>query len=344
MQLKLKKGDFLSPLCEKGKIEWQTVMGKLLCGVDLGGTKLAVVLIDEQGTIRHKRVVYDHATKTDAEIVLYIIDLVRQVLSSNGLKETDLYGIGVGFPGHLRYKDGITITTSNLKGLKNFPLRLAIQEHFQVRVLLDNDANAQTYAEFRYGAGRGYESMIFVTVSTGIGGGIVINNRLYRGMTGTAGEFGHMIIDPHSQIQCGCGNYGCLMGCASGLSLPQIAQKFLDQGVPTTLAMKSIADVDGKMIKAGLDSHDLLCEKVATESARYIGIGLYNIFQVLNPPLIVLGGGLMNLGESFFTTIQETFYVYAKEMLHDPIEIALAQIGDDAGAIGVAALLLEDNE
>lgn len=319
-------------------------MEKLLCGVDLGGTKLAVVLADEQGTIRDKCVVYDHATKTDSEIVLYITDLIKQIVSSNRLKETDLYGIGVSFPGHLRYKEGITITTSNLKGLKNFPLRQAIQAHFQVRVLVDNDANAQSYAEFRYGAGRGYTSMIFVTVSTGIGGGIVINNRLYRGMTGTAGEFGHMIIDPHSQIQCGCGNYGCLMGCASGQSLPQIAQKFLEQGVPTTLTIESAENVDGKMIKAGLAKHDLLCENVAAESARYIGIGLYNIFQVFNPPLIVLGGGLMNLGESFFTTIQETFYTYAKGMLHDPIELALAQLGDDAGAIGVAALLLEDNE
>lgn len=319
-------------------------MEKLLCGVDLGGTKLAVVLTDEQGTIRDKLVVYDHTTKTDAGIALYISDLIKQLLSSNRLKETDLYGIGVSFPGHIRYRDGVTITTSNLKGFKNFPLKQAIEEHFQTRVLVDNDANAQTYAEFRYGAGRGYESMIFVTISSGIGGGIVINNRLYRGMTGTAGEFGHMIIDPNSAIQCGCGNYGCLMGCAGGLSLPQIAQQFLDRGVSTTLEIESAADIDGKAIKAGLEKHDELCENVVAESARYIGIGVYNIFQILNPPLIVLGGGLMNLGEPFFTTIQATFRSHTKEMLYDPIEIVLSQIGDDAGAIGVAALLLENHE
>lgn len=319
-------------------------MGKLLCGVDLGGTKLAVVLTNEKGTIRDKIVVYDHVTKSDHDIALYIVQLIEQILSQNNLTDTDLHGIGVCFPGHIRYKEGITITTSNLKGFKNFPLRQVVHNHFQTRVILDNDANAQTYAEFKYGAGRGHESMIFMTVSSGIGGGIVINNRLYRGMTGTAGEFGHIIVDLHSTIQCGCGNYGCLMGCASGLSLPQVVQKYLDKGIKTALEIDNVADVDGKMLKAGLEMHDELCEQVMKESAEYIGTGVYNLFQIFNPPVIVLGGGLMKLGDRFFHKIKETFRTFAKDMVFDKIEIALSQIGDDAGVIGAAALLLENNE
>jgi glucokinase len=319
-------------------------MEKLLCGVDLGGTKLAVVLTDEKGTVKDKLVVYDHISKSDREIALYIVNLIKKILSKNSLSEKNLQGIGVCFPGHTRYKEGITITTSNLPGFKNFPLKQSIQEHFQTRVIVDNDANAQTYAEFKYGAGIGYESMIFMTISSGIGGGIVIGNRLYRGITGTAGEFGHMIIDAHSQIQCGCGNYGCLMGCASGLALPQVVQKYLDQGISTTLEIESAADVDGKTLKMGLERHDELCKKVATEYAGYIGIGVYNLFQIFNPPIIVLGGGLMKLGEAFFQKIKETFYTLVKDMLFDEIRIELSTLEEDAGVIGAAALLLENHE
>ncbi len=319
-------------------------MEKLLCGVDLGGTKLAIVLTNEKGQIKDKLVVYDHVTKTDREIALYITDLIKTLLAKNVLNASNLHGIGVCFPGHIRFKEGITITTSNLQGFKNFPLKQSIQAHFQTRVIVDNDANAQTYAEFKYGAGRGYESMIFMTISSGIGGGIIIDNKLYRGMTGTAGEFGHMIIDPHSPIRCGCGNYGCLMGCASGLSLPQVVQKYLDRGIKTTLEFENASDVNGQMLKMGLERHDELCEKVMTEYAEYIGIGVYNIFQIFNPPIIVLGGGLMKLGEYFLSKIQETFRTLVRDMMFDEISIVLSTLEEDAGAIGAAALLLENHE
>jgi glucokinase len=319
-------------------------MEKWLCGVDLGGTKLAVVLTDEKGSIKDKIVVYDHVRRSDHEIVRYIADLINTLLAEHGLNDTNLHGIGVCFPGHIRFKEGITITTSNLPGFKNFPLKQAIQEHFQTKVIVDNDANAQTYSEFKYGAGRGYKSMLFMTISSGIGGGIVIDKKLYRGLTGTAGEFGHMIVDPQSPIQCGCGNYGCLMGCASGLSLPQVFQKYLVQGVNTTIEVDHPSMIDGKMVKMGMERHDELCEQIAAEYAKYIGIGVYNLFQIFNPPVIVLGGGLMKWGAEFFQKIQETFRILAKGMLYDPIAIVLSELGDNAGAIGVAALLLENYE
>lgn len=316
-------------------------MEKLLCGVDLGGTKLAVVLMDEGGTIRDERVVYNHRELPDQELADYMCELVQDLLARNHLSDADLRGIGVGFPGHLRYQSGITITTSNLPGLKNFPLKQAMQARFRVPVIVDNDANAQTYAEFRYGAGRGYDSMIFFTISTGVGGGIIINRRLYRGLTGTAGEFGHIIVDPHSTIRCGCGNYGCLMGCASGFTMPHVAQKFFAQGVATTLPHAALEQFNGKMLCDGLARHDPLCERVLAEYGYYFGIGVYNIFQIFNPPVLVLGGGLTNLGEPLLQKIDETFQSLAKPMLYDPFVLRLAETGDRAGVIGAAALLLE---
>lgn len=319
-------------------------MEKILCGVDLGGTKLSAGLVYPDGTILDKIIVYDHVGKDEESIVNYITQLVRHIVSVNGLKETDLEGIGVGFPGHIRYRDGYTITTSNLKGFKNFPLRDSIGRNFSVPVRLDNDANAQAFCEFKFGAGRGYDDVIFLTISSGIGAGIVLNRKIYRGMTGTAGEFGHTIVDPHSDFVCTCGNRGCLMGIACGLTLPERFRKKLEEGVKTTLPLPGNFDfskVDGKLIKQGIDSDDPVSRSIVEDCADHIGIGVYNIFQVFNPPVIILGGGLMNLGELYFNRVKSKFYELARDMIYDPIAIVRSEAEADAGLIGAAALLLE---
>ena len=319
-------------------------MEKVLCGVDLGGTKLSVGLVRPDGIILDKIIVYDHVGKDEEFIVNYITQLVRRVISANNLKESDLEGIGVGFPGHVRYRDGYTITTSNLKGFKNFPLRDSIRKNFSVPVRLDNDANAQAFCELKFGAGRGYDDLIFLTISSGIGAGIVLNRKIYRGMTGTAGEFGHTIVDPHSDFLCTCGNRGCLMGIACGLTLPERFRKKLEEGIKTTLPLPGSFDfskVDGKLIKRGIDSDDPVSKAIVEDCADHIGIGVYNIFQVFNPPIIILGGGLMNLGELYFNRIKEKFYELARDMIYDPIAIVRSEAEADAGLIGAAALLLE---
>ena len=253
-------------------------------------------------------------------------------------------GIGIGVAGHLRYRDGIIITTSNLKGFKNYPLRQNLQEFFGIPILIDNDANAQAFAEFKYGGGKNYDSMIFMTISTGIGAGIILDGKVYRGLTGTAGEIGHTIIDPDWDIMCTCGNKGCLMSCACGLALPHLFRKKIETGRKTLLPIPDDFDfnkIDGKWLKKGLDMHDLLSEEIVLQCADFIGIGLYNIFQIFNPPLILLGGGLMKWGPIYLGRIRKTFNSYAKDMIFDPIEISESVIGVDSGMIGAAALLLE---
>jgi glucokinase len=316
---------------------------ELLGSVDLGGTKLSVGLVRQDGRVLDKVVAYDHNRKTEPQLVGQICGLVRGLLAARGLSERDLLGVGMGFAGHVRFRDGVVITTSNFPGfkMKNFSIRAALEEELGMRVVLDNDANAQAYAEFCFGAGRGYESMIFLTVSTGIGAGLVLGGRLYRGMTGTAGEFGHTIVNPHSDIRCGCGNYGCLMSHASGLVLPQLVKKKLDQGVSTSLPPAQLEAADGRLLKQGLEAGDELCRQVIVECADYVGIGVYNLFQIFNPPVIVLGGGLINWGSIYLERIKEKFHALAGDMLFDPMEIRVAQMGAEAGLIGAAALLLE---
>jgi glucokinase len=319
-------------------------MEKLLCGIDLGGTKLSAGLISAKGRIIDKEVVYDHVTKSEDEVVEQMTGMVRQLIARNDLKEKDLMAVGVGFPGHIRYRDGITITTSNLDGFKNYPLRKALEKNFSIPVLLDNDANAQALSEYKFGAGRGYDSMIFLTISTGIGAGIILNNKLYRGVTGTAGEFGHTIVRPGSGLMCTCGNEGCLMACACGRALPHLFREKREKGFETKLTLPADFDyslVDGKLLKKGIDIGDPLSISIMNDCADVIGIGLYNIFQVFNPPLIILGGGLLCWGDGYFNRIRSKFYELARDMIFDKIDIVESVTGADAGLIGAAALILE---
>ena len=319
-------------------------MDQVYCGVDIGGTKCSIALIDEEGNILDKIYTCSHVKENEDGVVELVARNIKDILKRNHLKETDIPGIGVGCAGHIRYRDGIIITTSNLKGFKNYPLRKAIQSHFKIPVLLDNDTNAQALGENKFGAGKGFDDMVFMTISTGIGAGIIINRKLYRGWTGTAGEIGHAIVDPDSDLTCTCGNKGCLMACACGLALPHLFEKKLKEGMKTKLDLPPnfiMSRMSGQYLKKGLEMDDPVSKAVILDSGYYVGIGVYNIFQALNPPLIVLGGGLVNWGDFYLNKIKETFYELARDMIFDPIEITVSKIIGDAGVIGAAALTLE---
>ncbi len=319
-------------------------MPGVLCGVDIGGTKCSIALIDYDGNILDKIYTCAHVEEEEDGMVKMVAGHVKELLQRNQLKESDLPALGVGCAGHIRFRDGVIITTSNLDGYTNYPLREKLQSHFEIPVIVDNDANAQAVGEHKFGAGKGYEDMIFVTISTGIGAGLIINGKPYRGMTGTAGEFGHSIVEPDSELICTCGNRGCIMALACGRALPYLFEKKLNEGMQTKMKMPpnfNISKINGQTLKKGLDMDDPVSKAVITDSAYYVGIGLYNLFQTLNPPLIVLGGGLTNWGEFYLNRIKETFYELAGDMLFDPIEIILSRIIGDAGVIGAAALTLE---
>jgi glucokinase len=319
-------------------------MKKVLCGVDIGGTKLSTALVDHDGNIIDKSVVYDHVDKPEDIFVEQVALNIKTLFRKNLLEEEDVTGIGMGCAGHLRFRDGVMITTSNLKGFKNYPLRDAVQSNFKIPVILDNDANAQAFGEFNFGAGKGFNSMIFITISTGIGAGIIINHKLYRGLTGTAGEFGHTIVNPDKDLLCTCGNKGCLMSCACGMALPHLFEQKIKQGMATSLELPENFDysvIDGKFIKEGFDRGDPVSKEIILDSGFYMGLGLYNIFQVFNPPIIVLGGGLLSWGDIYLEKIKKTFYEYARDMIFDPLEIVVSKIGPDAGVIGAASLPLE---
>jgi glucokinase len=319
-------------------------MDKILCGVDIGGTKCSIALVDTTGKIIDKILTCAHTDVNEVGLVDLVTGNIKEIFQRNNLHESDIQGIGMGCAGHIRFRDGVIITTSNLKGFKNYPLRDAVQSSFKIPVILDNDANAQAFGEFKFGAGKGYNDMVFLTISTGIGAGIIINNKLYRGATGTAGEFGHTIVEPNSDLTCTCGNKGCLMACACGMALPYLFEQKLKEGKISKLNLPSnfdLSKMSGQLLKKGLEMDDPVSKEIILDSGYYVGLGIYNIFQALNPPLIVLGGGLTNWGDFYLDKIKSTFYGLARDMVFDPIGIIISDIGDDAGVIGAAALTLE---
>lgn len=319
-------------------------MNKLLCGVDIGGTKCATALVDTNGKIVDKINTCAHVDLNEDSMVKLVADQIKELFSRNNLQESDVEGIGIGCAGHIRFKDGVIITTSNLKGFKNYPLRDKMQSYFNIPVILDNDANAQAFGAFKFGAGRGYNDMVFLTISTGIGAGLILNNKLYRGFTGTAGEFGHTIVEPHSDLTCTCGNKGCLMALACGMALPYLYEKKIKEGKVSKLNLPpnfNISKLSGQILKKGLDMDDPVSKEIISDSAYYVGLGIYNIFQTLNPPLVVLGGGLTNWGDFYLDKINATFHELARDMIFDPMKIVISNIGADAGVIGAAALTLE---
>jgi len=320
-------------------------MEKLLCGVDLGGTKLSAALFRQDGSLVGKEVVYDHKKMTSDEVLLAVAGLLHRLLDANRVTADDLLGIGVALAGHVLFREGKIITTSNFPiTIRDYPLVAKLGAHFPgVKIVLDNDANAQAFGEYKYGAGRGYSSLVFVTVSTGIGGGIILDGKMVRGRSGTAGEVGHSIIDYDSDVQCTCGNYGCAMALASGLFFPSLYRMHLKKGLKSTIGIdeESADKVNGHLIEEGVREGDPVSRAIVDNSAVVVGTTVFNIFQMLNPELVVLGGGLMALGDDYVNRIREEFHSHTHEMMVEDMDIKLAETGADAGLLGAASLILE---
>jgi len=318
---------------------------EVACGIDLGGTKIAIAIGRPDGSIISRRTIRDHRALSEDRIVGRVAesvqDLVRGLEEERGTR-VGLVGVAVGTAGHVSFKDGMLISNSNLPGFVNYPLARKMTETLGTPVVVDNDTNAQVYAEYLFGAGRDHDNVAFVTVSTGFGAGIVIDGRVYRGVSGTAGEIGHTIVNPHSRIQCGCGNYGCLMAHTSGLSLPQVVrEKARSSDPPADLGDISDAMITGEYVKERFDAGDRLFMDVVFEYADYLGLGLHNLVETLNPGVVILGGGLTAWGEPYLDRARERYRHLVEITIHDPPEIRLSALGADAAVIGAIALAFE---
>lgn len=228
----------------------------------------------------------------------------------------------------------------NLPGWDRVPLRQLIEDSLGIPTTLENDANAAVLGEHRFGAGRGVAHMIYVTVSTGIGGGLILDGRLYHGATGMAGEIGHTTVLPYGPL-CGCGNRGCLEALASGSAIARRARERVAHGVPTRIADLAGNDpelITAKLVAEAASEGDAEARGILAEAMNYLGIGMANLVNLLNPELIVIGGGLTHIGERLFGPVRRAIDQHAFPAQAQAVHVVRAGLGDDVGVLGAAAV------
>ena len=303
--------------------------------IDLGGTKILAALVS------NRKVEFRDYSPTCAEegpeaVVNNIYEAIGRVLVNSGLDLKQLHSIAIAAAGAIDTKRGIVTMSPNLPGWRNVHLTDKIKNKYPVDVFLTNDANAAAVGEHRYGAGRSTKDMLYITVSTGIGGGIIIDNKIYEGASGGAGEIGHMSIDINGP-KCNCGNTGCWETLASGTALAREAIKRIERGeksLLTEMVNGNIDDITAREVGEAAEKDDKLALACINQIAVYFGIGLVSLIDIFNPEAIVIGGGLTNLGDRLFGPAKEIVRERAFPLPAGAAKIVPAQLGDEAGIIG----------
>jgi glucokinase len=310
-------------------------------GIDVGGTKIAYGLFDNKKNLIYKCKEPTSNEYSPDEFFDNIVLNIENIININRITKRHLRGIGIGMPSFVLYEDGKIIKTANIQKIKDFNARSYLMNKLgsDVRVMLDNDAHTAALAEHRNGAGRGHKHMLYCPVSTGISSGIIIDNQLFRGRYGWAGESGHMIVTPDEGIECGCGNRGCLMSWCSGSMIVKHVQNKIEQG-QQSLILKlagSINEIEAVHINLAWKERDPLAMWAVSQMTKYLAIWLYNLYTTMNINCFVFGGGLLNFGDEFMDEIRKKFDSYNKCNL--PVYFKIAELGDDFGIIGAAELL-----
>lgn len=309
---------------------------KYIFGIDAGGTKVAYGLFDREGNLLDK---YQHPTDIQADGPAFseqLIKTINEILKEHQTTLEEVYGVGICMPSYIRFEKGYIHMTSAMVNIKDFAMRDYLEERLRVKVVLDNDSNAAALAEYRRGAGRGCENMVYMAVSTGIGSGIIINRNLFRGSYGWAGESGHMLDTPDAGIMCGCGNYGCFMSQISGRNLPKRLAIRMMEGKESLLSRAE--KLNGEALLKAYEAGDELAKEQIEHMAHHLAVCVYNVYQLLNINVFVFGGGLTNLGDVLFGRVREEFDRY--DHIKMPVEFRFAELKTDFGIIGAAELLL----
>mgnify|MGYP000907889585 FL=1 len=309
---------------------------KYVVGVDLGGTKIYTALVDLEGNIIKEKTVETLANEGEQAVMGRIIDTINYVI--DGTDKDSIRSIGIGSPGPLDVKNGIIIQNSNLP-FKNFAIVKTIRETYDLPTYLDNDANVATLGEFMFGAGKGTENMVFITASTGIGGGAVLNGKLFRGATGNALEVGHTIVATEGP-RCGCGNVGCAEAFGSGTAIGKRAKEAVASNIETTL--KNYEDVTAKEVFKEAANGDRVAKKILNTSLTYLGIAVANTITNFDPEKVVVGGGVVNGGDIVIDTIKNVVEERCMAAFVENCTIEKAVLGGKAGVLGAAALAITE--
>lgn len=312
-----------------------------LLGYDIGGTKLAVVIADRNGKILHKVRQPTEAERGPRAVVASLVDMSREAMARAALSPTELAGVGVSCGGPLDTETGVVYAPPNLPGWNEVPLKAWLESALTLPVFVENDANASALAEWSFGAGRGYRHMVYMTMSTGIGGGIILDGRLYRGPNDTAGEVGHMTIVENGPA-CGCGKRGCLEALCSGPSIARRAREKARSAPGSLLVALAGGDpacITAETVMDAARQDDPAAWEIVDETARYMAVGLGNIVNILNPEVIVIGTILVKAGDLLLEPIRAYLRDETWPRVYGTVRVVEAGLGDEVGDLAAIAVI-----
>jgi glucokinase len=316
---------------------------KYIIGVDLGGTNIVVGAMPEDGSrelaIRSEPTHSERGTEAVVDrIVAMIAGVISEVMNNSGARPTDFLGVGVGAPGPLDREAGVVIVAPNL-GWRDFPLRDRISDAIRLPVTLDNDANCATVGEWWRGAAQGARNVVGLTIGTGIGGGVIVDGKLFHGSSDVAGEIGHTTIDSTGRY-CKCGNYGCLEAYASGPAIAQRAREALERDEESRLRQLVNGDLAALTAATVYDAAregDALAREIVRDTARFLGTGIANLLNILNPDVVVVAGGVTQAGETLFEPLRAEVRRRAFRPAVNACRIVPGLLPGTAGMVGAVA-------
>jgi glucokinase len=302
--------------------------------LDIGGTKLAAGVVDQAGTVHSFVVAPTEAGLGPEDGLRRLFELGRQALADSGL---DVAAVGIGCGGPLDSERGILLAPLHLPGWRDVPVVKLAQDAFERPAALENDATAAAAGEHRFGAGAGTRHMVYLTVSTGVGGGVIVDGRLYRGAMGNGGELGHVTVDCSGRLCRGCGRRGCLEAYVSGTSIAERAREALAaSGEPSILA--ALDEPAAADVAAAARNGDPLAVRVWDETVSALACGLTSIVNLFEPELVVLGGGVTRAGEQLLGPVRDEVKRDAVRPAGSPLSIVESALGDHVGIVGAATI------
>lgn len=314
---------------------------RYVIAIDLGGTNIKIAVIKNDNKIIKKLSVPTKSYKDKGALIDGLAQLCAKIISEARLKKTEIAGIGIGAPGLIDSKRGIINQLVNIKGFKDVPLKKLIEKKTGISTFLDNDVNVMTLGELYYGAGRGAKNLLCVTLGTGVGGGIVIDGKLYRGSSLSAGEIGHMPLNEEGP-KCNCGGFGCMEKYVGNKYIAAMAiQKIkkAKRGLVLKLAKGNLRRITPEVISLAAKKGDKLARAVWKEIGGHLGVTLAGVINLLNPEMIVIGGGVAGAGRFLFEAARRTVRERAMEAPARAVKIVKAKLGNEAGLIGAAVLV-----
>jgi len=312
--------------------------------VDLGGTKIVAAVVLPDGKIISRKYCLALADKGPEAVIDRLLSAANSAMSQAKLKTSELTGIGIAAAGILDAEEGIITTSPNLPNWHDVPLRNIVADRLGITTYIINDASAAALGEHRFGAGKGVDNLIYLTVSTGIGGGIIIDGKLYSGIDGCAGELGHITIEAHGP-QCKCGNFGCLEVLASGTAMAKEAAERLSQGETSSIlefTEGKLENITAETVALAARQGDPIACDIVSRAASYLGIGLANLVNIFNPELIVIGGGVSKMGDMLLEPARKVVKERAFQLPARRVRIVRARLGSNAGILGAVAYILDE--